>query len=235
MPFLMGDRATWRYHGHMLFSDPRHAPACTLAAELRDYPEWHRGRERYGVWIVPVLQPELISYIEAARRQLADLLHPCPRRQPHLTVFVCGFPQPARRLDDDFTPAQLARQLALLETAAERPCPLPLARPDSFASAAVIPVGDPQGRLAGWRALLERAGPEIRQAAYVPHVTLGLYRRCVPADVVRQRLAVLAAPPVSLAVDELRYVTYKARRQFGPLRDHHRLALGNAGEVPAAR
>ena len=35
----------------MLFSDPANSPAETLVTELRDYPQWHRGRQRYGVWV----------------------------------------------------------------------------------------------------------------------------------------------------------------------------------------
>src|SRR5579859_6835217 len=209
----------------MLFSDIVAGPAATLVAELRDYPEWHRGRERYGVWVVPVVQPALLDYIAHVREQLADLLHPCPQRQPHLTVFVCGFHQLHRNADDDFSTAQLRRQLALLRDEHGLSCSLPLARPDSFAGAAFIPVGDPEGRLGRWRALLGQVCSEIRQVAYVPHITLGLYRQRVSAETVRDRLGVFEAPIVSLRVTELRYVTYAARNQFGTLRSHGQVPL----------
>ncbi len=209
----------------MLFSDPVSAPAETLVASLRDYPEWHRGRERYGVWIVPVVQPALLAYIDEVRRQLQDLLHPCPERQPHLTLFVCGFDQPVRTYDDDFVAMQLQQQVARLQAGAGSACALPLARPDSFASAAFIPVGDPEGRLAAWRATLRAAGREVRQAAYVPHITLGLYRRCVAASEIRARLGALQAPDPWLAVEQLHYATYLARSQFGALHAHHRVML----------
>jgi len=214
----------------MLFSDPVAGPAETMVADLRDYPEWHRGRERYGVWVVPVWDAALLDYIEASRAQLADLIHPSPRRQPHLTLFVCGFHGDGDR-DDDFPPARLEQQLASLHAGAGMASVLPLAPPDSFASAAFIPVGDPLGRLAQWRLLLEAAGREIRPSAYVPHITLGLYRRCVSGDIIRQRLAALAPPPPMMVVGELEYVTYAACDQLGPLHTMHRVALDTASTI----
>ncbi|MGO4521643.1 2'-5' RNA ligase family protein [Dyella sp. 2RAF44] len=213
----------------MLFSDSTAAPAQTLVADLRDYPHWRRGRLRYGVWIVPVVDTELLEYIRVARNQLADLLHPSPRRQAHLTVFVCGFHGEGER-DDDFPLQRLGQQVALLEADAGVACSLPLARVDSFASAAFIPVGDPMGRLARWRGVLGECSAEIRQSPYVAHITLGLYRRCVSAAELRQRLDDVRAPPPSLQASELQYVTYDARDQLGPLQCVRRVALEDAQE-----
>jgi 2'-5' RNA ligase len=215
----------------MLFSDLHASPAETLVAELRDYPAWHRGRERYGVWIIPVDQPALLGYIDQAREQLADLLHACPRRQPHLTLYVCGFHQPESVEDDDFSPSQLHRQVELLDRDRGSACSLPLGPPDSFASAAFISVGDPQGRLARWRELLGQASREVRQSPYVPHITLGLYRRKVTAERVRQRLGEIDPPCIPLNVTQLHYVTYEARSQFGPLHSHHGVTLSRPSEI----
>lgn len=217
----------------MLFSDSKAGPSQTLVADLRDYPEWHCGRLRYGVWVVPVVDTELLDYIRVARDQLADLLHPSPRRQPHLTVFVCGFHGEGDR-DDDFPPARLERQVALLEARAGASCNFPLARLDSFASAAFIPVGDPLGRLAQWRGALGTCSEEIRQSPYVAHITLGLYRRCVSAAELRERLADVPAPPSSLRAGELQYVTYDARDQLGPLDCVQRITLNAATESTSA-
>jgi hypothetical protein len=210
----------------MRFSDLHAGPAETLVAERRDYPEWHRGRKRYGVWMVPIDEEALLSYIEDARRSLADLLHPCSQRQPHLTVFVCGFHERQRVADDDFPPERLQQQRALLEGRIGSPCSLPLAAPDSFASAAFIPVGDPEGRLAHWRRLLGQVSAEVRPSVYVPHITLGLYRRRVDAQVIRDRLGAIDAPTMPMSVTQLHYATYDTRSQFGPLHSHHRLQLG---------
>ncbi len=197
--------------------------AQTLPAELRDYPEWHRGRPRYGLWMIPVEQPALLAYIAALQTQLADLLHPPGARQAHLTLFVCGFEQPRVQFDDDFPPARLAAQQAALQAAFTAPCELPLGAVDSFASAAFIPVGDPQRQLAAWREQLAACSREIRQADYVPHITLGLYRRRLPAAQLRARLAALPAPPQALRVEQLHYASYASVEQFGAL--HSQLQL----------
>ena len=209
----------------MLISDLKNGPSETLIAELRDYPEWHRQRQRYGVWVIPVNDPALLDYIEAARRRLADLLHSAQQRQPHLTLFVCGFEQPEHVADDDFSPAQLHDQIESLQGLRGATCPLPLGAPDSFASAAFIPVIDLSGQMTQWRCALEVAAKEIRQASYVPHITLGLYKRKATAEEVRERLREIDAPSMSLRVSQLHYATYDARLHFGPLETQHIVSL----------
>lgn len=212
----------------MLISDLKHGPSETVIAELRDYPEWHRQRQRYGVWIIPVNDPVLLDYIEAAQWRLADLLHPSRQRQPHLTLFVCGFEQQPRVADDDFSPTQLHDQIESLQGLRGTVCSLSLGAPDSFASAAFIPVMDPSGQLAQWRCALEGATKEVRQATYVPHITLGLYKRKATAKEVRQRLREIDAPSVSLRISQLDYATYDSRLQFGPLETRHVVRLESA-------
>jgi 2'-5' RNA ligase len=212
----------------MLISDLKHGPSETMIAKLRDYPEWHRQRQRYGVWVVPVNDPVLLNYIEATRLKLADLLHPSQQRQPHLTLFVCGFEQPSRVADDDFSPTQLRDQIESLQGLRGAACSLPLGAPDSFASAAFIPVMDPSGQLTQWRCALEVATNEVRQASYVPHITLGLYKRKATAQDVRQRLREIDAPSMSLRISQLHYATYDARLHFGPLETQHVVRLERA-------
>lgn len=204
---------------------PPFAFAHTHAAELRDYPEWHRGRDRYGLWMIPIHCPQLLGHIARLKHLLADLLHPSAR-QPHITLFVCGFEQSQRRLDDDFTPQQLTQQLAALEALAAAPCTLEIGPPSSFASAAYLPVKDPQGCLNVWRDALGSACTEVRQAAYVPHITLGLYRRKISSEVVHQRLQALPVAPVTtLQAETLEYVSYQQSAQFSRLDCHQRIPL----------
>jgi 2'-5' RNA ligase len=212
----------------MLISDLKHGPSETLIADLRDYSEWHRQRDRYGVWVIPVSDSVLLDYIEAARRRLADLLHPALQRQPHLTLFVCGFEQEAPVADDDFSPAQLHEQIGSLQRLRGAACSLALGAPDSFASAAFIPVLDSSSQLTQWRSALEVAAKEVRQAIYVPHITLGLYKRKATAEEVRQRLREIDAPSTSLRIDQLHYATYDARLHFGPLKTLHVVRLESA-------
>ena len=201
----------------MLLSDTDASFAETTIAQLRDYPEWHRGRRRYAIWMIPINCPEVLAYIDQVTASLADLLHPS-RRQPHITLFVCGFEGESISHDDDFTPAQLQRQLADLDRLALPPCELRIGAPDSFASAAFLSVGDPQGHLRRWREALAEDCREVRQSIYVPHLTLGLYRQAIPAAELRQRLALWSGPDtLPLSVERLDYATYSSDDMFGPL------------------
>lgn len=189
----------------------------TIAAPLHDYPEWHKGRSRYGLWMIPIDCPHVLDYINRATAELSDVLHPTAR-QPHITLFVCGFEQPDRLHNDDFTREQLQQQIAALETAAMPSGILHIGRPQSFASAAYLSVTDPCGQLANWRSKLAQNCTEIRQQTYVPHITLGLYRQCITADQLWQRLDAIAVPPeLQLPVKRLEYVTYNSTCLFGPL------------------
>jgi len=211
----------------MLFSDPHNSPTHSLPCELRDYPEWHRGRSSYGLWLLPVQCPALLAHIAWLRLQLTDLLHPQARRQAHISLFICGFVSGRGDLDDDFSKAQQQRQLRELGRAPGPCLSLQVGAADSFASAAILPIQDPSGQLQAWRQRLSEHATEIRQAAYLPHITLGLYRRSLPAEQLRERLAALQqAAPQLLQVRQLQYATYNARQLFGPLRVRHSLRLG---------
>ncbi|TBU88524.1 2'-5' RNA ligase [Stutzerimonas kirkiae] len=200
----------------------------TLPTRLCDYPDWHLGRERYGVWIIEIESPALLAYIDKARQQIADLLHPQYRRQPHVTLFVCGFEQPQHHQPDDFTPQALQAQIASLKPLAPSAFELYASHLDSFASAVFIAVEDPQASLAPLRQALGQGHEEIRYAPYVPHLTLGLYRQRIDAQALRQRLGALPAPPSTpFRVSRLLYCTYCAQELFGPLSERYRMELPN--------
>lgn len=210
----------------MLFSNPLSSPACNQPTELRDYPQWHLGRSRYAVWTLPVQCPDLLRHIAWLQEQLADLLHPPGRRQAHITLFVCGFVSGNRRHADDFSKRQQQQQLNALSLQPRPPLQLLIGQPDSFASAAFLPVSDPSGQLQVWRDLLSAHSREVRQSPYHAHITLGLYRRHADASMIRQRLAELAEDrPRTLNVRALQLCDYRARQLFSPLRVRHSLRL----------
>lgn len=212
----------------MAFSASGFCFSDTVVAQLRDYPEWHKGRSRYGIWMVPIDCPQVLGYMAEVTDQLADLLHPT-QRQPHLTVFVCGFEQPHRVQDDDFTAVQLQQQRTALEALRYSACTLQVGRPDSFSSAAYLSVIDPDGHLAVWRSALGERCSEIRFGPYEPHITLGLYRQQISAAALRERLDRLPAPPkLSMSVNRLEYANYSAMDMFGPLRCQQSIGFPNA-------
>ncbi|MDX5372196.1 MAG: 2'-5' RNA ligase family protein [Pseudomonadaceae bacterium] len=209
----------------MLLSDPLHGPAQLLPAERRDHPEWHLGRERYWLWAIPVDCPAVLQRLQAARRLLDDWLHPPGARQAHVTLFVCGFATPTPRHDDDIAATLLQAQHRALAALGVAPFELHIGGLDSFASAAFLAVHD-SGRLERLREALARLSTEVRQAPYVPHLTVGLYRRAASAADWRRRAAALRdCPPLRLPVRELQLLSYAAAEPQGALRLEARVRL----------
>jgi 2'-5' RNA ligase len=212
----------------MRFCDPLQAPATTQPCTLQDQPEWHRGRARYWLWAIPLDCPAVLQRLQSARELLDDWLHPPGERQAHVTLFVCGFANTAPELDDDIAPAMLEAQRQALETLRLEPFELSIGDLGSFASAAFLDVQD-NGKLEQLRQVLARFTPEVRQAEYVPHLTVGLYRRAVATAIWCQRAARLRnCPPLPIPVHELQLLSYAAAEPQGKLRLEARITLGDA-------
>lgn len=202
----------------------------TLAFEPRDYPEWHRGRDRYAVWLIDADFAPLRDRVAQARAHLSGLLADA-QRQPHVTVFVCGFLAEAAAWNDDFTPAMLVRQRQALVRAGVGPFELEVGGLASFDSAAFLTVGDPDRCLAPLRAALAAGRDEVcREGTYVPHLTVGLYRDAFAKDAVARRLACFADDaPVRLPVRRIDLAVYPARDHSGPLAVRESFVLGAGG------
>ena len=84
-----------------------HARAAFLAAgqtlrnERRDFPEWHLGRPHYALWAVDVDLPDVRQAVAGAEAHLDGLLLDGYRRQPHITLALCGFPTAEPQHPDD--------------------------------------------------------------------------------------------------------------------------------------
>ena len=208
----------------MLFSDPRLAPSETLACPTHVPPEWHLGRQHYAVWLLEIEQTDVLQRLQQARRHLGDWLTDS-HRQAHITLAIAGFLVEQPRYDDDACPQQLA---ALRQQLREQPpCALTLniGGLDSFASAAFLAVSDPQRQLPGLRQQLAR-GDDFRDSPYLPHLTVGLYRQCLPAIEVQARLrAFTHTQPLHLTCRSLSLCRYQANELQGPLHCIERFPL----------
>lgn len=197
---------------------PYTSPVSTIPCELRDYPEWHQGREYYCVWTLPVRDRAVLERLQYAQSHLSPWLHHGYRRQAHITLFVCGFDalEPCR--NDDFTVQLRQLQVKALEVMAQAPFELHIGGLDSFASAPYLQVSDPEGVLARLRQRLQCISPEVRQADYVPHLTVGLYQQALSWQRLQARLSTFnQTGPLALQVSELELCRYRARELFGPL------------------
>src|SRR5574337_1213033 len=204
----------------------------TLPSEQRDFVEWHRGRPHFAVWAVALHAPAVDARLEQLRAALHPLLLPGYRRQPHITLHLCGFAVPAPRLPDDFGPLQLQAHADALAQLRLPPFELRLGGAFSFASAACLAVHDPSGSLPRLRTALSRAVAHGDATRYVPHLTAGLYRGAWPMREVRQRLSALQSlPPIAVPVTQLAWMRYDTAVVGGPLRTlrHFELATGGLG------
>jgi 2'-5' RNA ligase len=194
-----------------------HQCPTTIPAEIRDYPEWRRGRDTYAVWILPVDNGLIQTKFKAAREHLSGYLLEPYRRQPHVTLFVCGFLVEKALYNDDFTPAQVQSQLQGLEEASIPPFEIEISGLNSFASAPFLEVSDPDGRIGHLRETLSRGAREFRTAPYTPHLTVGLYAGAFPSRELAERMMEFPPDPIKLKIEQIAFATYQAREITGCL------------------
>lgn len=196
----------------------------TLCARNRDYGEWHKGRTEYAVWTIDLHNESIRSRFESARAHLSGFLLARYRRQPHVTVFVCGFPAESERFNDDYSFRKLERHLQALRTQELSPFEIKIGGINSFSSAPFLEVYDDSGGIERIRALLAKTHTEVRMDPYVPHVTLGLYADHYEAAVMEERICSFgASSPIPHLVDQIHLSTYAACEIAGPLTAKHKV------------
>jgi 2'-5' RNA ligase len=183
---------------------------------------WHLGRPRYAVWLVRAPDPVIRDRLAAAADLLAPHgVHALP--EPHVTVFVAGFPSAAPTHGDDIAEAVLDAQAAALSD----PLPSPRLRVGSvnaFASCPILEVEDPHGDLERLRSKLASFHPEVRFAPYVPHLTVGVFSDTRPVAPIAAALTRLRAlPPLEFRPDAVELVTFDTTRPNPPLETRARL------------
>lgn len=194
-----------------------HQFPTTIPAELRDFSEWRRGRETYAVWILRLEDEMITDTFQAARAHLSGFLLEPYRRQPHITLFVCGFLVEKPQYNDDFTRMQVQSQVRALNGAGIKPFEILIGGLSSFASAPFLEVDDPQGGIARLREILSHGVREFRTAPYVPHLTVGLYAGRYPSEMLAERMISFAANPIKLEITRVTFATYQAQEVAGLL------------------
>ena len=163
---------------------------------------WHRGRAVYTVWLARVDTPDVRARMAEATALLAP--HGLGRvfGEPHVTVFVCGFPSPAPALDDDVAEDALRAQAGAIEGAGD--FELLVGDLLAFTSCAVLAVDDPAGGLAALRDRLAPHVPEVRFAPYEPHVTVAAFGDSRPTGPIASEVdRWVPRPPLRVPVREL--------------------------------
>lgn len=189
----------------------------TLPNIRRDFPEWHLGRPTYALWAIDLDSAEVRNVSTRAAEELQDCLLDDYRRQPHVTLALCGFPAAQATQPDDFSAAQLKAQIATLNAHAPAPFPLTVSQLASFSSAPFLLAEDPGGHLCRLHHRLQADQRFGLDGAYTPHVTIGLYRAVLPTHLLQRRLDRVMTPTLEFTVEHLDLMSYQAAEIGGPL------------------
>lgn len=200
------------------------ASATVLPFTTADYPEWHKGRRRYGVWYIPIDDAVVADYCCQLRGELHELLADDYRRQWHITLFVNGFYVDGCQYDDDFDNAILSKQINALEQLSLSNFHLTTQALGSFINCAYLGIA-PHLELVRIRQHLGSHHREIAPLAYTPHITLGLYRQAFEYDAVINRLMSVTTRSLCLSVNRLIFATFDANDLQGKLYNQYEITL----------
>lgn len=185
----------------------------TIACRADNFVRWHLGRPFYAVWIVEADTAEMRTHISALRRHLGDWLLPDYRRQPHITLAVCGFPQAHATDTHSYTQADFQRDIACLQNASPGLLKLNTGLADSFTTAAYLGLKGDIDTLHAMRTALRATETQ----PYVPHITAGFYRQRFAMTDVQQQLGALALPEIPLEITEITLAVYASAEIAGHL------------------
>jgi 2'-5' RNA ligase len=169
------------------------------------------------LWALDVDLPTVRARVTAAQRTLDGLLLEDYRRQPHVTLALCGFPAQAPTAADEFDHDELEARIAALHAARIAPFTIEIGALESFSSAPFLCVQGGGDALGALRACLQPAAAHP-QGDYVPHVTVGLYAGEWPTATVAQRFDAFAAgPPLRCEITQVSLMGYVAGEVGGAL------------------
>lgn len=195
-----------------------HQHATTIASELRDFPEWHHGREHYAVWLLNCESNGVIQEkFKAARAHICDYIYGEYNRQPHITVFVCGFLSDTLKYNDDCLQAHVDTQIDILKQSGMSHFDIEIGGINSFASAPYLEVIDSENGISQLRNILQQGGTEFRTAPYRPHMTIGLYAAEFSSKMILAKMAEFSYEVIKWRVKTLTLATYRATEVVGPL------------------
>ena len=195
-----------------------------LNLQLPQVGRWLPGYG-YAVWVLRAEEAAIQDQFKAAREHLKGYLLEPYRRQPHITLFVCGFLVEGPQYNDDFTQAQLEAQIQALEKEKIQPFEIEIGDLNSFASAPYLEVHDPEGGIARLREILSRGAREFRTAPYTPHLTVGLYADAFPSEEVMRQMAAFSSKSIRGKVEGITMATYQASEFSGRLIYRHDFSL----------
>ncbi|OCZ57635.1 2'-5' RNA ligase family protein [Acinetobacter seifertii] len=200
---------------------------------IRDYPEWHLGRQNYALWYLEINDQKLVDYLDVLRAHFSEFLLEPNNRQYHVTLFICGFlTHEPRVYSDDFSFHNFSKQREILKKENISPFRLKIGSVDSFSSALFVEIQDTDNVLSHIRQKLGIVSNEIAALDYYPHITLGLYKNIYSSDLILQKISQLPVQyknaEFELKVEHLTFGFYEAQTLQGKLFSYQHLFLGDS-------
>ena len=190
----------------------------TVPMEERDYVDWHKNREHYAVWVIDFDEQAILDEVDRARYFFEEWLLKPFERQPHISLFVNGFMTDSAVHDDDYSLSQQMTHQQILAQSDLESFDIEIGGLNSFASALYFDVFDSAGGIAQVKDCLTQVMPELRWKAYVPHITIGLYKEQIPTQEVIERIKEYQQlPSIKKNVRNIKLMTYCAQELIGPL------------------
>lgn len=204
-----------------------------VPTSLRDYPEWHLGRQNYALWYLEINDQKLVDYLDGLRRHFSDFLLEPNTRQYHVTLFICGFlTDESKAYKDDFSFSEFEQQREILRKKNFASFELKIGSVDSFSSALFVEIQDTENILSLIRQKLGTVSNEIAALDYCPHITLGLYRENYNSDLILQKISELPVQykhaEFELKIEHLTFGYYQAQTLQGKLYPYQHLFLGDS-------
>ncbi|OTU41113.1 2'-5' RNA ligase [Acinetobacter pittii] len=203
-----------------------------MPTSIRDYPEWHLGRQNYALWYLEINDQKIVDYLDALRAHFSEFLLEPNSRQYHITLFICGFLDHETRVySDDFSLSEFEQQREILKKEDFAPFYVKIGSIDSFSSALFVEIGDTENILFQIRQKLGLVSNEIAALDYCPHITLGLYKKDYSSDLILRKISQLPVQykqaEFDLKVEHLTFGYYQAQTLQGQLYPHQHLFLGD--------
>jgi len=200
-----------------------------MPTSIRDYPEWHLGRQNYALWYLEINDQKIVDYLDALRAHFSEFLIEPNHRQYHV---ICGFLTNETKIyGDDFSFGEFVQQREILKKEDFAPFHLKIGSIDSFSSALFVEIGDTENILFQIRQKLGLVSNEIAALDYCPHITLGLYKTDYSSDLILRKISELPVQykqtEFDFKVEHLTFGYYQAQTLQGKLYPYQLLFLGD--------
>ncbi len=183
----------------------------------RDFSEWHLGRNKYFLWGISITSEKIDARFVSARKQLFEYLLSPYFRQPHITLFVCGFLTDQVKNNDDYSQEQLDFQIGNLGSKNLKPFEIEIGGINSFSISPFLEVRDTISGINRIRNALSIDFPENRQEKFVPHITFGLYSGDYSTKHIAEKFVDLG-PSISIRIERISLLSFDPTKINGALK-----------------